>query len=136
MYAGLYIHTTELLRLRDMSPVIPPLIPPELYIVNSPLRRKWGVWADALANHPDQDFADFILRGIWYGFRIGFNHEQNLVQARRNTPSAGEHPEVVEQYLTKEISAGRIIGPFPVGSIHGLQVSRMGVIPKGHTPGK
>ncbi len=78
----------------------------------------------------------YILRGIWHGFRIGFNREQHLVPAWRNTPSAGEHLEVVEQYLTKEISAGCIIGPFPVGSIHGLQVSRMGVIPKGHTPGK
>ena len=66
-----------------------------------------------IAGHPDQEFAAFILRGIWEGFRIGFDPDHTLVSARRNTPSAQQHPEVVEQYLTREISAGRIIGPFP-----------------------
>ncbi len=59
-----------------------------------------------------------------------------LMSARRYTPSAQQHAEVVEQYLTKEITAGRIIGPFPLDVIPGVQISRMGVTPKGHQPGK
>ena len=68
-----------------------------------------------MSKHLDQEFAVFILREIWGGgggFRIGFDPNHALVLARRNTPSAQQHPDVVEQYLTKEIIAGRITGPF------------------------
>ena len=34
------------------------------------------------------------------------------------------------------MALGRVVGPLPVGSIPGVQVSPFGVIPKGHTPGK
>ena len=49
--------------------------------------------------------------------------------------SAMEHPEVVEQYLTDEILAGRMIGPFSENAIPGFQISCMEVITKGHIPG-
>ena len=45
--------------------------------------------------------------------------------------SARDHPEVVRDYLAGECAEGRILGPFPAGSLPGLQVSRFGVIPKG-----
>ncbi len=85
-----------------------------------------------LAAHPDQQFANFILSGLAEGFRIGFREGQNLLSARRNKPSAYQHPEAVEQYLSKEITAGRLVGPFPPGMIAGVHISRMGVVPKGH----
>ena len=41
---------------------------------------------------------------------------------------------MVEQYLAKECGLGRVVGPLmPDGRIH---VSRFGVIPKSHQPGK
>ena len=49
--------------------------------------------------------------------------------------SAEQNPSVVEQYLQKEREAGRIVGPLP-HPIVGLQISRFGVIPKPHQPGK
>lgn len=82
--------------------------------------------------NPDLQFASYILAGIQYGFWIG---RQHLVPATHNAPSAMEHPEVVVQYLTDEISVCRIFGPFSENDIPGLQISHMGVIPKGHTPG-
>ena len=45
--------------------------------------------------------------------------------------SARDHPEVVRDYLAGECAEGTILGPFPAGSLPGLQVSRFGVIPKG-----
>ena len=45
--------------------------------------------------------------------------------------SARDHPEVVRDYLVGECAEGRILGPFPAGSLPGLQVSRFGVNPKG-----
>ena len=51
-------------------------------------------------------------------------------------PSAREHPDVVSRYVKEEVRGGRILGPFPRGSIVGLHLNRLGVIPKGHTPGQ
>ena len=48
-------------------------------------------------------------------------------------PLAEIHTAVVGEYLWKEISAGRLIGPMPAEGIH---ISRFGVIPKGHTHGR
>jgi hypothetical protein len=39
--------------------------------------------------------------------------------------SAALHPSVVG-----------MLGPFPPGRIEGLQINWMGVVPKGHTPGR
>ena len=56
--------------------------------------------------------------------------------AHDNLPSVVSHPAVVQEYLEKECSLGRMVGPLPKGSTAGLQISPFGVIPKGHTPGK
>jgi len=41
---------------------------------------------------------------------------------------------VVTEYLNKEISLGRVVGPFPKHAIPVGQISRFGVIPKSHQP--
>lgn len=52
-------------------------------------------------------------------------------------PSADGHPQIISDYLQKEISKGRMLGPFPPDfSVPELQVNRFGVIPKGHNTGK
>ena len=38
---------------------------------HSPLRLP--AWRTALAAHPDQAFRTYVLQGLEYGFRIGFN---------------------------------------------------------------
>ena len=51
--------------------------------------------------------------------------------------SARDHSEVITKYLAEECEKGRVIGPLdPDQSTHVRQISRFGVIPKGHTPGK
>ena len=52
----------------------------------------------ALQDCPDPRFCQFLVRGLREGFRIGYNapHEQ-LRSAKRNIPSAYEHPEVVDK---------------------------------------
>ena len=46
-------------------------LPAEILHVESPLRRNWGPWQKMIAGHPDQEFAAFLLRGIWEDFRTG-----------------------------------------------------------------
>ena len=51
--------------------------------------------------------------------------------------SANQHPEVFEEYLSKELSLGRMLGPFPSSlNLLYLQVNWVGIIPKGHNTGK
>ena len=124
----------DLRRLESFTPAAAPDLPQELQEVVTPLRVE--AWSHVLRQHPDREFVDYILRGIRQGFRIGFDRAAvRCRSAKRNMLSAEQNPEVVESYLQKEREAGRVIGPLP-RPIAGLHVSRFGVIPKPHQPGK
>ena len=77
-----------------------------------------------------------MTEGIRQGFRVGFDYTTPLRSARRNMPSAREHPTVVTEYIEGELAGGRVMGPLPQDLIPGIHINRMGVVPKGHTPGK
>ena len=88
-------------------------------------------WAKLLASHPDRDFVEYILRGISEGFRVGMNPSLiggPLQSAKSNMQSARDYPEVVDNYLEKECSLGRVVGP--LGGMEGVHINRFGVIPK------
>ena len=51
-------------------------------------------------------------------------------------PSATAHPVVIDEYVAAETAGGRILGPFLRGEIPGILINRLGVVPKGHNPGK
>lgn len=94
-------------------------------------------WARELANHPDERFRKYIETGLSQGFRIGFDHgRQTCKVAKKNMLSAYQNPSVVDDYLAKEVSLGRVCGPLEVSVCPGLQVSRFGTIPKAHQPGE
>ena len=90
-------------------------------------------WRAQLRDHPDQAFVGYILSGLQGGFRVGFNHTSPLAPAKKNMPSAAEHPEVLEEYIQGEVQQGRMIGPLAGELRDGCHMNRMGVIPKGHT---
>ena len=102
--------------------------------ISTPLRLE--AWRKHLANHPDQDFAQFIVRGIREGFPIGVDPTASFVSARRNMSSALENPQVIEEYLSKEVTAGNIFGPFSPSALPEVHINRFGVIPKKHQPGR
>ena len=49
--------------------------------------------------------------------------------------SAVRNAKAVEDYLQTEVKLGQVVGPFPLDSLP-AQVSRFGVIPKGHQTGR
>ena len=104
--------------------------------VSSPLSSRLDHWRRALAYHPDGTFTRYVLDGLQHGFRIGCTARKPLSTAPRNLHSAKLHPEVIDDYISSEVEAGRMLGPFHPGQIMGLHVNRMGVVPKGHTPGR
>lgn len=132
---GRYRYMAQLQQLDSTSNVPVPITDPRLAPITTPLNI--GAWSQCLKYHPDRQFAEYILRGISEGFKLGFNPDSKLRAASRNMPSAEEHPEVISKYITQEVKASRILGPFTPNDIEPtVHVSRFGVIPKGHTPGK
>ena len=98
---------------------------------------KASEWRNMLATYPDKRFANFLLRGIESGFRIGFN--RNMVQLKsrhQNLISAVDHPQVVQAYLDNEIREEWVISlGSPQEALQlGIQCSPFGVIPKKHKP--
>ena len=67
---------------------------------------------------------------------MGFSPSQKLKSAKKNKPSATQHPSVVDQYLANEVSLGRVAGQFSAPPYPNLHVSSFGVIPKRGQPGK
>ena len=82
---------------------------PELGRISSPLTERLSRWRHALANHPDQVFARYILEGIQRGFRVGFDHRTTLASSARNMPSARVHPDVIGNFITAELAGGPIL---------------------------
>ena len=64
------------------------------------------------------------------GSGLALTPMQSLKSAKANCPSAFEHPSIVDNYLAKEVSLGRVSGPLKATALDGLQISRFGVIPK------
>ena len=130
----LYPYTSDLMCLDACRPQERPL-PQELTSVSTPL--VLSAWAAALQVHPDRAFARYVIDGLSHGFRIGFNRSTSLQSATANMPLATLHTEVITKYLQKELSLGRMLGPFPPDlTLHELQINRFRVIPKGHNTGK
>ena len=132
--AGAYKYTDHLLELERHTPRMPHAAPPlpELMEVSTPL--KADAWEAALCDHPDRRLVQYIARGLNAGFRIGFDRSYALLPSERNLPSAIELTEVVTQHLENETLKGRIVGPLSPSPL--LHINRLGVVPKGHTPGK
>ena len=93
-----------------------------------------GVWTQELSNHPDKLYSQYILQGIRNGFRIGFDRRQYTYPASGNLRV--EQPEVVSDYLNREVSLNRM-WKVPV-AIHPrrIHISPMGIIPKKNKPNK
>lgn len=94
-------------------------------------------WEECLASHPDRAYVEFLVQGLREGFRIGFRHGSvSCHSAASNMQSADVHPEVIKDFLSSELAAGRVLGPVDSDTARRVQVNRFGLVPKGHQPGK
>ena len=108
----------------------PPGAPPSSSHLNqivTPLRLLQ--FKDELKLHPDPHWVSDILHGIEYGVQLGYNGPRHQ-RVSRNLRSAQEHPTVIDDELTKEMTAQRIAGPFDNPPLPRLQCSGVGVVPK------
>lgn len=111
-----------------------PPLPQSARRITTPLNS--GVWSAMLADHPDKQFVNYILKGIEQGFRIGCHVDSPLQSAKHNMLSASQHQEIIDNYLKEECARGHVAGPFKEEQAIGMHISRFGVIPKKSQPGK
>ena len=99
----------------------PPLpLPQQLIAEVSPL--SWEVWQECLTPHVEERFSEYIIRGIRDGFQIGFDYaHRGCRSTKENMRFALEHADVVRNYLAKECSLGRVLGPFDATLPFGLR---------------
>ena len=110
---GAYPYMRDLIGLQSFKPISPPRPRAEvLNRISTPLKQQ--AWQQQLASHPDKTFADYIINGISEGFRIGFNRAHTLKATKANIKSPREHPEIIGDYLSKELSKGRTIELHPL----------------------
>ena len=134
-HRGQYKYTSQLLALEACADGRGEL-PAYLCKIVTPL--KLDAWQEALEDHPDQAFANYILGGIRNGFRIGFNRSRVCLKSRgTNMLSATEQSQVVAKYLGEELQASRIVEiRRQEQGLPRIQFSPFGVIPKTNRPGK
>ena len=86
-----------------------------------------------LADHPDDLYRNYIIKGIRDGFRIGLDYKLalQLQSACSNMQTATQRPKVIWTYLVEECSEGRVLGPLDPAQYPFVHTNRFGVIPKG-----
>lgn len=82
-----------------------------------------------LSRHPNRDFSDSLMNALRYGTRVGYTGPDKQ-RVSRNLISATHHPEVVSSNFSKEISLGRVAGPFPSPPFASSPVSSPGCGPQ------
>ena len=82
-----------------------------------------------LADHPDRVFVSKLLQTFRLGANIGF-FGRCSPRFSSNLPTALAQPDIVKANLDKEVSLGRVAGPFSTLPFPNFQVSTMGLVPK------
>ena len=98
----------------------------------------WQEWETALSTHPDRAFADFIIAGIRYGFKIGCSHKQ-VTQSHPLLPKNRVASPVVKKamlcHVATETAAGRLLSAASAGIVIS-HFSPVSAIPKKGKPGQ
>ena len=91
-------------------------------------------WEEALSDHPDNLFRNYIIDGIINGVNIGYSGQSSNIICK-NWPSANKYHDAVEDIIRQDVIRGRKVGPFhtPPEQFVG---SPLGAFEKKHTPGK
>ena len=104
-----------------------PRSPIELQRAHTPLQH--FQFESELEHHPDRTWVSWLLNGIKYGVKIGYDGPHSPIKAK-NLPSAYKYPHVIDAEPTKECAEGRILGPFTSPPFPTLHCSGLGVVPK------
>ena len=104
------------------------MLPGSLRHSESPVNQR--VWRQSLSTHPDQQFAQYILKGLEEGFRIRFQHQKaQLRQCKSNM--ANKNKSIASEYLDTELHCNWLVTlSKSEAEAKGIHCSLIGVIPK------
>ena len=70
---------------------------------------KLGTWQTYLANHPNEAFVNYLLKGIRLDFRIGYRYQAiQLKSSTANMLLVIQHTPVISEYMEEEVQANNI----------------------------
>ncbi|XP_067290331.1 uncharacterized protein [Pseudorasbora parva] len=84
-------------------------------------------FAQELANHPDKNFTQYLLKGLEEGFNPGLESLPTSSLICKNLQSANAEPEAVDTLIAKELESGFMIGPFDSPPFKLFRISPIGV---------
>lgn len=79
--------------------------------------------------YPDRVAGEKLYSGFQFGFSIHYEGPDTPFRAK-NLKSANEHPNVVREKINKEVTEGRVAGPFSMPPFKSFRVSPIGLVPK------
>ena len=77
----------------------------------------------------DPDEAQTILNGFYNGFPLNYVGPR-MPSESKNLKSARMQPEITQQKIDKEVSEGRVAGPFSYPPLPNLRISPLGLVEK------
>ena len=77
----------------------------------------------------DEDDMNALIEGFVQGFDLGCSNNM-VAKECRNLVSAFDLPHIVDEKIRKEVSKGRIAGPYMQAPLPLLHISPLGVVPK------
>ena len=90
---------------------------------------RWHILQAELALYPDQMFVHELIHNLQYGCNIGYTVPQ-FSHCNSNLPSSFQHPTTLDDNITAECNAGRILGPFKTPPLPNFRCSGLGLVPK------
>ena len=77
------------------------------------------------------------MHGFSEGFHLGFAHDKTLLQSHKgNLHSSMSNPNIISAHIISELAKGRLVGLVEEVLLPGIQVSPIGLVPKGHITGR
>ena len=123
-----YTYTSQLLAEESCKPVPDISLPVELPRFTT--RAKIRGWEEALASHPDRQFATYIKQEFMQGFCIGFEYGKSLLGQEHSNMKISD-PQAVTAYLANELVENRLVQMSATkAEAKGIHCSPMGLIPK------
>ena len=123
-----YIHTLQTSGAeRDKYPYMGDLLAMERMVPSArPALRTSKRSPLLFAEQISSGYAAFIVRGVQNGFRIGFDYSLNsCTSVGRNMILARIHPQQIQEYIKRELAAGRVICPLSDTDV--VQISCFGM---------
>ena len=91
---------------------------------------------DLLSNHPDREFADYVVSGFRDGFQLSLERCPDPHPKCANLTAVQTNEVAVQELLGKEVKKGHVLGPFQEPLFPDMVFSPLNIIPKAGNPGQ